>query len=169
MHGDRHGGATSTSVTGGQPRGQGFHDPGPAAGFRDGVRAPGPADFVAWQRGREHGFRGGDGHAMRTLEPVDRSLMSQRMSVTPPPGRRDACHSNRSAPQRLDPALVPIRVRAATPSLGSRQSEGIDRQPPSKSLALTAHPTKPPGTGPRPGRRQPDPDDGHTRACGDAG
>ena len=31
----------------------------------------------------------------------------------------------------------------------------VDRQPLSKPLAFTAHPTKPPGTSPRPGRRQP--------------
>ena len=37
-------------------------------------------------------------------------------------------------------------------------TEGIDRQPPSKPLAFTAHPTKPPGRGPGPGRRPPAPD-----------
>ena len=49
--------------------------------------------------------------------------------------------------------------------------QGLHRppQPLSKPLALTNHPTKPPGLGPSPGSRKPVPDDGHAGACGHAG
>ena len=75
----------------------------------------------------------------------------------------------RMSRSHLDPALRAIRLRAATSSLRSVRPAAVDPQPLSEPLALTSHPTKPPGRGPGPGRRIPVPDDGHAGACRDAG
>ena len=75
------------------------------------------------------------------------SLSRARISATP---LRDRTHHLRSpVPGRYDPVGDD---RSTQPG---NWPAGIDRQPPSKFLALTTHPTKPTGWGPRLGLRPP--------------